>query len=294
MKGSPQMKVRLVGLLALCALVLFLAFPASPVIHSQNGARPLNQSEQDLLKEINQARANPRLYATYLEKLKPLFKGKQYKTETLSVTTTEGWSAVEDAIKYLRGAKPAGPLSMSSGLSLAALSHVQDQSSSGATGHKTGNDGGMVEDRVKPYGTWKGGIGENLAYGTETARERVLTWLIDDGFATRGHRLRLMNADYKVAGICCGSHPEYTTMCVLTLAGSFVNGPAAKSAPGNTDLKTEVKNTATNASLSSSTPTQSGNASVNANVTKPATNSTINTNTNNSNKSKITTKPRRL
>ena len=86
----------------------------------------------------------------------------------------------------------------------------------------------MIEDRVKPFGTWQGAIGENLSYGKESARERVLTWLIDDGVASRGHRKRLLSADYKVAGLSCGPHPSFDTMCVLTLAGGFIDLPPAK------------------------------------------------------------------
>jgi uncharacterized protein YkwD len=227
------MRVRLVGLVTLCALTLILSIPGSREGHSQTTKAALSQGEQDVLNEINQARAHPQVYASYLEKLKPLFNGKEYRTETLAVTTKEGWSAVEDAITFLRAAKPVGPLSMSGGLYLAAIAHVKEQSGSGATGHKTGGSGGLVEDRVKPFGNWQGGIGENLSYGNESARDRLLSWLIDDGFASRGHRKRLMSADYKVAGLSCGPHPEYGTMCCLTLAGSFIDADAAKSSAGS-------------------------------------------------------------
>src|SRR2546425_10695358 len=158
------MKVRLVGLVMLGALTLILSIPSRDG-HSQTTKAAPSKAEQDLLNEINQARANPQLYASHLEKLKPLFKGKEYRTETLAVTTEEGWNAVEDAITFLRAAKPVGPLSMSEGLCLAAIAHVRDQSGSGATGHKTGGSGNLVEDRVKPFGNWQGAIGENLSYG---------------------------------------------------------------------------------------------------------------------------------
>jgi uncharacterized protein YkwD len=238
------MKVRIVGLVALCcvfALVASLSFSHTGQSQTAKSTtiNAMSQDERDLLNEINQVRANPQAYVTYLENLKPLFKGKEYKTATLSVTTEEGWSAVEDAIKFLRAASPVPPLSMSKGLCQAALSHVKDQSGTGATGHK-GKDNTLIEQRVKPFGTWQGGIGENLTYGSESAREKVLTWLIDDGFASRGHRKRLMSPEYKVAGVCCGPHPEYQSMCAITLAGGFTDlqqastkatTPAAKAAP---------------------------------------------------------------
>src|SRR5205807_8717638 len=96
----------------------------------------------------------------------------------------------------------------------------------------------FIEQRVKPFGTWEGVIGENLTYGDQPARERLLTWLIDDGFASRGHRKRLMGAEYKVAGLSCGPHPEYKSMCVLDLAGGFVDIPTAT---GNSNASAPVK-----------------------------------------------------
>ena len=219
------MKVRLL-LLALCCMIAFVAFFASDRTRSQTKQLAsdggLSQAERDLLSEVNQARAHPGVYAAYLEKLKPFFNGKEYKpSDQEAYTTQEGWSAVEEAIKFLRSAKPQEPLNISKGLCLAAMAHVKDQSASGATGHK-GADSTLIEQRVKPFGTWQGGIGENLTYSNQSARERILTWLIDDGFASRGHRNRLMSENYRVAGVSCGPHPEFGAMCVLTLAGGFV------------------------------------------------------------------------
>jgi uncharacterized protein YkwD len=217
------MKVRL--LLLLCMLAVGVLFAGSDRTHSQSNqlaaAGGLSTAEGDLLSEINSARAHPQVYASYLEKLKPLFSGKVYTPSGQEAyATQEGWSAVEEAMKFLRAAKPQGPLNRSPGLCLAAATHVKDQSGTGATGHK-GADSTFIEERVKPFGNWQGGIGENLTYGNGSGRERVLTWLIDDGFASRGHRMRIMSENYRVAGVSCGAHPQFGAMCVLTLAGGF-------------------------------------------------------------------------
>ena len=45
---------------------------------SSEATSPLSAPERDLLNEINDARAHPQIYASYLEKLKPLFGGKEY------------------------------------------------------------------------------------------------------------------------------------------------------------------------------------------------------------------------
>lgn len=254
------MRVRLFGLLILCSFLVAVAITNSPGIQAQgkpDSTSKLSQDEQDLLKEINQARANPELYASYLEKLKPLFAGKVYRG---TLTTEEGWAAVEEAISFLRAAKPLPPLDLSTGLCSAAIGHVKEQGGSGSTGHKGGGAGNMIEDRVRPFGTWRGSIGENLSYGNESARERVLTWLIDDGVATRGHRKRVMSSNYKVAGICCGPHPEYEKVCVLTLADEFIESGGARPA-GDNQSKSDgaVKNPAPTATLSFSSPAPSNN-----------------------------------
>lgn len=259
------MKVRFALIAVVAALATFTALEST---HSQSNKSSgsdsgLTDSERDLLNEINQARANPQLYATYLEKLKPQFTGKHYTPAGKDpLTTEEGWSAVDDAIRFLKALKPLSPLIASNGLSLAAMTHVKDQSSSGGTGHRSGNSN-MIEDRVKPYGRWEGALGENICYGNDTARERLLTWLIDDGFPSRGHRRRLMGSEYQVAGISCGSHPQYSAMCVLTLAGGFnefnpgTSATKTVEAPAKTTTTTPVRTTTTPAKTA---PPKSGAA----------------------------------
>jgi len=149
-------------------------------------------------------------------------------------------------------------------LCLAAATHVKEQSTSGATCH-AGVGNTMIEQRVKPFGTWQGGIGENLTYGNESAREQILTWLIDDGDATRGHRKRVMSQDYKVAGISCGPHPEYGTMCVLDLAGGFTDAVMAM---------TPANNNKSNSAVKSSSPAATSSGSAPANSTKNVTKAT--------------------
>lgn len=246
------MKVRLVGLVVLCC-TLGLVFCFSAVDKSQSqtnkgaSSTALSDAERDLLNEINQARAHPQVYASYLEKLKPQFSGKDYTPAgKQALSTQEGWGAVEDAIKFMRAAKPLGPLTRSEGLTLAALALCKDQGGTGGTGHK-GSDSAFIEQRLKPFGTWQGGIGENITYGDDSARERVLTWLIDDGFASRGHRMRMMSPNYKVSGLSCGSHPDWGTMCVLELAGGFVEMQAAKAAPTPQTNTAKSNNKAKNA-----------------------------------------------
>jgi len=260
------MKLRLFGLFALCCTLVVVLWNRSETSYSQTTKAVLSQTEQDLLNEINKARAEPQVYAAYLEKLKPLFKGKIYTAEgqESGLETQEGWDAVEDAIKFMRAAKPVGPLGASEGLRLAAVSHVKDQSASGATGH-AGADKMLIEERVKDLGSWQGDIGENLVYGNESARERILTWLIDDGVKSRGHRRRVMSQDYKVAGVSCGPHPEYGAMCVLAMAGGFTDAAMKQQTATSDKSGNALKNQPPSATLSVTSPTTNTNATRSSN-----------------------------
>jgi uncharacterized protein YkwD len=224
--------VKRYALLALlCACVCALALLRHPQAARANGPVAVNAVsyaalEQDLLGEINLARARPAEYASYLEGLRPMFAGKEYRRPGRpALVTEEGAAALEEAIKFMRAARPAGPLSVAAGMCSGARELVKEQGASGATGHK-GADGGYCEQRAQRFGAWKEPIGENLSYGDDTARERVLTLLIDDGVANRGHRQRIMDPAYRVAGVACGEH-KLGSMCVITLAGGFTDSPSA-------------------------------------------------------------------
>lgn len=226
----------LVFSLALLCLLLSLPFAPTPSsarqVSSTKGAAAA-ALEQEILREINLARTRPAEYAAYLEQLRPYFKGKEYRRPGLpGLMTQEGTQALDEAISVLRAARPAAALTMSQGLCSGAHELVRDQAGTDSTGHR-GTDGSFCEQRAQRFGKWQEPIGENLSYGSDSARERVLTLLIDDGVANRGHRKRLLDASFRVAGVACGDH-KLGAMCVINLAGGFTDGapkttlPAAK------------------------------------------------------------------
>lgn len=214
----------------LCACCLSLStFNTHPVDAQQriaaNSYAP-TPLETEVLAEINLARTRPQQYVAYLEQLRPYFKGKtlQLPGQT-AADTQEGIAALEEAINALRALKPQSPYNFSSGMSLAANLLVKEQGAKGLSGHK-GVDGGFCEQRLARFGRIEGSVGEALSYSAQTARQRVLTWLVDDGFAARGHRNSLLNPGYKVAGVSCGDHARFTTVCVVDFAGGFSDTPS--------------------------------------------------------------------
>lgn len=201
-------------------------------------ANPFSTLEQEVVNEINLARTRPSEYAAFLEQLRPLFAGKEYRRAGKpALMTEEGAPALEEAIKFLRAARPVPPVALSRGMCAGARALVEDQSVTGATGHK-GADGGFCEQRTQLFGTWVDPIGENLNYSDDTARERVITLLIDDGVANRGHRQRIFDPKYKVVGVACGGH-KIGGMCAITFAAGFTD-KAAPAQPTKRNAKAPV------------------------------------------------------
>lgn len=188
----------------------------------------LSQIEMEIVEEMNLVRQNPAAYSRHLEKLKKYYDNDllQFPGKT-PVRTQEGVKAVEEAIRYLKTAKPAPKLKISEGLSRAARDHVNDQSRSGKTGH-IGNDGSKPYERMERYGSWEGLSGENIAYGDDSARMIVMQLIIDDGVPARGHRENIFSREFRYTGVAVGGHPIYRTMCVIDYAGEFTEKNAQK------------------------------------------------------------------
>lgn len=184
----------------------------------------LDALEREILSELNALRADPAAYAAHAEAMLGLFNGKrlEYPGE-IPILTAEGTSAVKECIQALKTAAPAPLFTPSPGLSQAAADLVADQSRTGATGH-AGSDGKSPFDRMNRYGTWEKTAGENIDYGNNVARRVVLSFCIDDGVPSRGHRQNLLNPDFAAIGIACGTHPVYRHMCVLDFAGGYREG----------------------------------------------------------------------
>ncbi len=181
----------------------------------------LTRMEKEIIEEMNLARTQPRHYAKKVRNLLQYYQAKLLKIPgKIPVRTNEGRKAVEEAIAFLEKVQPAGPLSPSYGMSLAARDHVADQSKTGQTGH-VGGDGSEPFERLERYGSWEGFSGENIAYGDDSAEMFVMQLIIDDGVPSRGHRENMFNDQFHYAGVAIGEHTVYRSMCVITYATGY-------------------------------------------------------------------------
>jgi uncharacterized protein YkwD len=187
----------------------------------------LSPIEREVLAETNRLRQNPKQYADELENLRQYYEGSLLKLPGFpALETTEGVTAVDEAIAALRNTRSLSQLTPSPGMSLGARDHVKDMGDRGTTGHY-GSDGSDPFARISRYGNWqvvpgKSIAGENISFSPiHIAHWHILQWLIDDGVANRGHREALLRAEYQRAGVACGAHSVYENMCVMEYASDY-------------------------------------------------------------------------
>ena len=210
--------MRLLAFLVLAySLVAQLLFAVVP---SSSAAVPAHVTAAAIIHEMNLARQNPALYATFIEETRRNYSGRICLLPgNVRMCTHEGVRALDDAIQFLSRAKPQPPLALSPGLCLAAADHCREQAG-GATGHY-GSNGGDPGNRISRYGVVSQGWAENITYGRYSAREIVLALIVDDGVHGRGHRKNVFNPTYDVAGAAYGPHARFGSVCSIDFASGY-------------------------------------------------------------------------
>lgn len=198
----------------------------------QNSAQPKilsNDTNQAVLKEINEARANPQSFIPYLENYRKIFKGNvAYYPDGKMVTTIEGTAVIDEAIAYLQTLSKLPPYAMSSGLLTAANSQLTDLMENSTLGHY-GKDGSDLPTRLRRFGAYGNSTAENITYYAPLARDIVMTMIIDDGVKSRGHRKNIFNSGFRQIGAAFNQSRKGENLCVVIFADSFREGGAIPS-----------------------------------------------------------------
>ena len=175
--------------------------------------------EHQVLVELNAARTHPAAFADGLKQYRTYFRGKalHYPGGEAEIETQEGVDVVDEAIGFLGHQAALDPVQAAPLFAASAADLVADQAQ-GGTGHES-SDGATPADRARRHGGG-GYIAEIIAYGPIDAADVVRQLVIDDGVADRGHRNIIYSPELRFAGVACGPHPEFRTMCVIDLSVS--------------------------------------------------------------------------
>jgi uncharacterized protein YkwD len=205
MANSPHPMLRkiVMKISKLLAVLFLLCFAA--------GVKANSDVTNAVVGEINQMRSNPKQYAKYLREMLKNFNGDVYKdpNSRVSVTTSEGKTAVMDAVNALERLPALTKFQVSKELADVAQIQAADTAKNNFCGHN-GSDGSNVAERFGRYVVVSKSMGENIYCGQgagftanagESARAIVIRWLVDDGISTRGHREKLLSRDLKMIGI---------------------------------------------------------------------------------------------
>jgi len=217
---APHLLIIAIMRASTISLLFLLGFAIQPAVAREEKSADAGTSARAVIREMNLARQNPALYATFVEELRASMNGNlMVLPGRTKIRTKEGTAALDEAIRFLRSAPPLGPLTLSGGMSHAAADHCADQAS-GGFGH-AGRDSSRAGERIARYGTFGGCWGENISYGKATARDVVLALIIDDGLPARKHRANIFNPNFNFAGAAFGRHARFGTVCSMDFAGTY-------------------------------------------------------------------------
>lgn len=198
---------------------------------NSNASNNIDNILEEIVQEINFARTNPKEYIkTRLTPRLKTYNGRDIRDNLgRIVTTQEGAAPCKECIAELKKQKPLPPLAMDPSLNTAAGIHVTDQHKTGQIGHE-GSDGSSPWDRMERAGFKGVKMGENVTYGSRTAIDIVLDFMIDDGVQDRGHRKNLLDPDFDRVGVAYaqGGKNAYGSICVIDLGKAGKNKGSSK------------------------------------------------------------------
>lgn len=241
------------------ALGVVWAEPAKAVADEASGVKPIvlpthptpaplaaaSEVERDVLKWLNIARTEPRVFREALREMLGFFDAKQPNMyhitgDPVALMTSEGKMPVYDAMRDLRRLdeaiaqkekKPLKALKFADGLNKAAQDHAIDQSNAGVFTH-SGTDSSTPWIRIGRYGRWRLKAAENMGTGFNNGLDIVRQLIVDDGEPDRSHRRNILNRKLTRVGIAVRPHKNFGFVTVIELTGPYVDSPLqVKSTP---------------------------------------------------------------
>lgn len=197
----------------------WLALLLAPALFAAPTPLHAGPFETAVLAELNHARAHPQAYAHELRREEVAQARYGYDPREARGMSQEDPDAVEDAIDFLMRQPPLPPLAADARLAAAAREHAVRQGPTGEVGH---GPPGSLGQRLQREGFFAGIEAESISYGQRSPRDVVRQLVIDSGVPSRAHRRDLFGHAFQAAGVGCGGHAEWGSMCVIDLAGAIM------------------------------------------------------------------------
>ena len=139
------------------------------------------------------------------------------------IGTQEGKAAYLEAVDFLKKQKGGlQSLKRMKGLDAACKQHCEDIGPKGIGGHQ-GSDGTQPGERFNQHGKWLRGCAENISFGSRSAKAALISWIIDDGVPSRGHRTNLFKPEMDCFGSWDYTHKVYGCSVTMGFANGYTN-----------------------------------------------------------------------
>lgn len=179
--------------------------------------------ENDIIKDLNEARMTPSIYAAKIRKYIPYFKKNNkviYVPNCHPIETTEGAVAYEEAAKFFDILKPVRALVASEGLNLVSIKIANDVKE--LTDLDKINDI-PVDTYLDKHGEVDGKFAQAFDFGSSFAELAVINLLVGDGDSDRKNRSSLLDDSFKLIGVKHAEHPTYEYFTVIMYAERYVS-----------------------------------------------------------------------
>jgi uncharacterized protein YkwD len=113
------------------------------------------------------------------------------------------------------------PLKISKGLSFAAKERAEELARLKNPDLTKEEERNRLFERVRKFGTWKGGVAEIASHGYPAGAEVVAELMRNSPATRQQQRQYFMNTTFTVMGVGCTSAETPAPICVITLATEF-------------------------------------------------------------------------
>ena len=182
-------------------------------INTAKNAKYMSRRAQDMIREINLVRSNPRAYIREVQAYRERVKNTEY---TDLNHAKKQMRAIDDLINELQIMSPMPILQPRLTLYKTAQKHGMEILTTGTPSH-VGVDGSYPWDRILRDDTSLQDGNENLVGGPADVKESLMLLLVDAGIPGYGHRRVLLNSTWKY--VACyeigkvGDIPNYWVQC---------------------------------------------------------------------------------